>query len=152
MNRGVRFRRRRVWSRRGSDAGSVSVEAAVLVPAALFVGLLIVAGARASSAQQAVDNAATAAARAASIARGPVAAQQAGAAVARERLVREGITCRESSVSVDASQIAVGRAGHVRASVTCRVPLSDLALPVPGGTRTITGAFTSYTDPYRGFP
>ncbi|WP_134666115.1 MULTISPECIES: TadE family protein [unclassified Amycolatopsis] len=144
--------RRPASSRWWSDAGSVSVEAAVLVPAVLFVGLLIVAGARTSSAQQAVDNAATAAARAASIARGPAAAQQAGAAVARERLAREGITCRESSVSVDASQISVGRVGQVRASVTCRVPLGDLALPVPDGTRTITGAFTSPVDPYRGIP
>lgn len=152
MNPGTRARRHGVRSRWCCDAGSVSVEAAVLVPAVLFVGLLIVAGARTSSAQQAVDNAATAAARAASIARSPAAAQQAGAAVARERLAREGITCDESSVSVDASQIAVGRAGQVRASVTCRVPLSDLALPVPGDTRTITGDFTSPVDPYRGIP
>ncbi|ASR36604.1 pilus assembly protein TadE [Prauserella marina] len=135
-----------------NDEGSVSVEAAVLVPTVLFVGLLIVAGARTSSAQQAVDNAATAAARAASIARGSVAAHQAGTEVARERLAREGITCRESSVSVDASQVAVGRATHVRASVTCRVPLADLALPVPGGTRLISSAFTSPVDPYRGVP
>lgn len=150
MSPGTRTRRHGLRLR-WRDAGSVSVEAAVLVPAVLFVGLLIVAGARTSSAQQAVDNAATAAARAASIARGPAAAQQAGAAVARERLAREGITCRESSVSVDASQIAVGRAGQVRASVTCHVPLSDLALPIPGDTR-VTGDFTSPVDPYRGIP
>ncbi len=135
-----------------TDTGSVSVEAAVLVPAVIIVGLLIIAGARVSSAEQAVDNAATAAARAASIARSPHSAQQAGAAVARERLGREGITCQETSVSVDASQIAVGRAGLVRASVTCRVALSDLALPVPGGTRLITSSFTSPADPYRGRP
>lgn len=152
MNRDTRRRRFQLGSRRWRDAGSVSVEAAVLVPAVIFVGLLIVAGARVSSAQQAVDNAATAAARAASIARGPAAAQQDGAAVAGERLDREGITCRESSVSVDASQIAVGRSGQVRASVTCRVPLSDLALPVPGGTTQISGDFTSPVDPYRGIP
>ncbi|MGK4593960.1 TadE/TadG family type IV pilus assembly protein [Amycolatopsis sp. w19] len=138
----------RLWT----DTGSVSVDAAVLVPAVILVGLLIIAGARVSSAEQAVDNAATAAARAASIARSPHAAQQAGAAVARDRLGREGITCQEASVSVDASQIAVGRAGLVRASVTCRVALSDLALPVPGGTRLITSSFTSPTDPYRGRP
>ncbi|WP_414943841.1 TadE/TadG family type IV pilus assembly protein [Amycolatopsis sp. cmx-11-32] len=137
-------------ARRWNDAGSVSVEAAVLIPAVLFTGLLIIAGARVSSAQQAVDNAATAAARAASIARNPVAAEQAGTTVARERLEREGITCRETSVSVDAGQIALGRAGQVRASVLCRVALSDLALPVPGGTRTITSTFTSPADPYRG--
>ncbi|NKQ51990.1 pilus assembly protein [Amycolatopsis sp. K13G38] len=147
MNSRRRHVRRRWWS----DAGSVSVEAAVLVPAVVLVGLLIVAGARTSSAQQAVDNAATAGARAASIARGPAAAQQAGGAVARERLGREGITCRDSSVSVDASQIALGRAGQVRVRVTCRVPLSDLALPIPGDTR-VTGAFTSPADPYRSIP
>ncbi|WP_255432643.1 TadE/TadG family type IV pilus assembly protein [Amycolatopsis sp. WAC 04197] len=138
----------RLWT----DTGSVSVEAAVLVPAVILVGLLIIAGARVSSAEQAVDNAATAAARAASIARSPHSAQQAGVAVARDRLGREGITCQETSVSVDASQIAVGRAGLVRASVTCRVALSDLALPVPGGTRLITSSFTSPADPYRGRP
>jgi Flp pilus assembly protein TadG len=152
MSRGIRARRHGLRSRWWGDAGSVSVEAAVLVPAVLFVGLLIVAGARVSSAQQAVDNAATAAARAASIARSPAAAQQAGTQVARERLGREGITCQETSVSIDASQIAVGRAGQVRASLTCRVQLSDLALPVPGGTRTITSIFTSPVDPYRGVP
>lgn len=138
----------RLWT----DAGSVSVEAAVLVPAVIIVGLLIIAGARISSAQQAVDNAATAAARAASIARSTHAAQQAGTAVARDRLGREGITCQETSVAVDASQIAVGRAGLVTASVTCRVALNDLALPLPGGTCTITSSFTSPADPYRGSP
>lgn len=144
--RALRFGR--LWT----DTGSVSVEAAVLVPAVILVGLLIIAGARVSSAEQAVDNAATAAARAASIARSPHSAQQAGVAVARDRLGREGITCQETSVSVDASQIVVGRAGLVRASVTCRVALSDLALPVPGGTRLITSSFTSPADPYRGRP
>lgn len=138
----------RLWT----DTGSVSVEAAVLAPAVIVVGLLIIAGARVSSAEQAVDNAATAAARAASIARSPLAAQQAGMEVARDRLGREGITCQETSVSVDASQLAVGRAGLVRASVTCRVALSDLAMPLPGGTRTITSSFASPADPYRGTP
>ncbi|MYW91667.1 pilus assembly protein [Amycolatopsis rubida] len=135
-----------------SDTGSISVEAAVLVPVVLFVGLLIVAGARVSSAQQAVDNAASAAARAASIARSPAAAQHAGTLVARERLGREGMSCDEFSVSVDASQIALGRPGQVRAIVECRVALSDLGLPVPEGTRTITSSFTSFADPYRGIP
>ncbi|MFE0024106.1 TadE family protein [Amycolatopsis sp. NPDC059021] len=139
-------------SRRRCDAGSVSVEAAILVPALLFLGLLIIAGARVSAAQQALDNAATAAARAASLARGPAAAQQAGTTVARERLVREGLTCHGSSVTITADGLAVGRVGQVRASVTCQVPLTDLALPVPGGTRTLTSAFTSPTDPYRGIP
>ncbi|SEP54060.1 MULTISPECIES: TadE/TadG family type IV pilus assembly protein [Amycolatopsis] len=151
MSRRAAARGLRLRAQRWSDAGSVSVEAAVLVPGVLFVGLLIIAGARISSAQQAVDNAAAAAARAASLARSPAAAHQAGTAVARERLGREGLTCRTSSVSVDAGQIAVGRSGLVRASVTCQVPLGDLALPLPGG-RTITGTFTSPTDPYRGTP
>ncbi|GAA3570682.1 pilus assembly protein [Amycolatopsis ultiminotia] len=137
-------------SRSWGDEGSVSVEAAVLVPVVLFTGLLIVAGARVSSAQQAVDNAASAAARAASIARSPAAAQQSGTRVARERLQHEGMSSQDSRVEVDASQIALGRAGHVRATVECRVALSDLALPLPEGTRTITGSFTSPADPYRG--
>ncbi|WP_033293153.1 TadE family protein [Amycolatopsis jejuensis] len=136
---------RRYWS----DEGSASVEGALLLPVVIFVGLLIIAGARVSSAQQAVDNAAVAAARAASIARNPAAAQHAGSDVARDRLRSEGLTCRGFNVSIDAGQIAVGHAGLVRVKVTCQVPLSDLALPVPGGTRTITGSFTSPSDPYR---
>ncbi|SFO88732.1 TadE family protein [Amycolatopsis rubida] len=148
MNPPTRASRGLLWS----DTGSISVEAAVLVPVVLFVGLLIVAGARVGSAQQAVDNAASAAARAASIARSPAAAQHAGTRVARERLAREGMSCQESSVSVDARQIALGRAGQVRATVECRVALSDLGLPIPEGTRTITGSFTSFADPYRGIP
>lgn len=123
----------------------------MLVFPVILVGLLILAGARVSSAQQTVDNAATAAARAASLARSPAAAQQAGTQVALDRLGREGITCRSTSVTVDGEQIAVGRAGHVQARVTCQVPLADLALPMPG-TRTVTSSFTSPTDPYRGIP
>lgn len=133
------------------DAGSVSVEAAVLVPAVIFVGLLIIAGARVSSAQQAVDDAAAAAARAASIARSPAAAQMAGIQIGRERLQREGITCRETRVSVHADEITIGRAGQVEATVICWVPLSELAFAVPG-SRVITSTFRSPVDPYRGEP
>lgn len=137
--------------RRWTDAGSVSVEAAVLVPVVLLVGLLVIAGARTASAQQAVDNAATAAARAASLARTPAAAQHDGTVVARERLAREGLNCHTSSVSVEGDGIAPGRAGQVRVSVACAVPLRDLALPAPG-TRAVTSDFTSALDPYRGIP
>lgn len=120
------------------------------MPVVLVVGLLVIAGARLASAQQAVDNAATAAARAASLARTEAAAQHEGTVVAGERLAREGITCEVVGVSVDTDGFAVGHAGLVRATVTCRVPLHDLALPASGGSPTVRGSFTSPIDPYRG--
>ncbi|WP_406637564.1 TadE/TadG family type IV pilus assembly protein [Amycolatopsis sp. WGS_07] len=147
MNRGSRAF---LAGERPRDEGSVSIETAALMIAVIAVGLLIVVGARVSSAQQIVDDAATAAARAASLSRGTVAATRAGGDAARARLTQSGLVCNDVSVSVDASEIALGRAGLVRARVTCRVRLSDLALPSPVGDRTITSTFTSPVDPYRG--
>lgn len=134
--------------RSGSDEGSVSVEVAVLLLVIIAVGLLIVAGARVSAVQQAVDDAATAAARAASIARGS-AAEPAGENAARARLRNAGVACAGVNVVVEVTSMAPGQVGTARARVVCRVRLSDLALPLPVGARVVTGTFDSPVDPYR---
>ncbi|WP_275293507.1 TadE/TadG family type IV pilus assembly protein [Amycolatopsis sp. La24] len=133
----------------GGDEGSVSVEVAVLLLVVVAVGLLIVAGARVGSAQQAVDDAATAAARAASIARGS-AAESAGENAARARLRSAGVACADVSVVVEVTSMAPGHVGTTRARVACSVRLSDLALPLPVGARIVTSTFGSPVDPYRG--
>ncbi len=55
-------------------------------------------------------------------------------------------------VHVDTSQftpVGVGLPAQVTATVTCRVPLSDLVVPGMPGSRLLRGIFTSPLDPFR---
>lgn len=133
------------------DSGSVTVELAVLVPAIMLIGLLVVAAGRVHSAQQAVDHAAAVAARDASLARTPAAAVVAARDTATGVLARRGLNCTPT-VDVDASEFAArpGDLGLARVSVTCTVALGDLALPGLPGSKALSATFASPTDPFRG--
>lgn len=134
------------------DAGSVTVELAVLVPAVLLVGLLVVAAGRIHSAQQAVDHAAAVAARDASLARTPAAAVAAARDTASSVLARRGLDCTPR-VDVDAGGFSArpGDLGVARVAVSCTVALGDLAA-VPGlpGSKALSATFASPIDPFRG--
>ncbi len=139
------------------DRGSAALELAALAPVLLaLVGLVIAAG-RTSIAQGSVDAAARDAARQASIALTPQAALAVGRASASEALRADGLDCRPS-VSVDTAgfDVPAGQPAAVSATVTCAVPLSNLALPGLPGHQTLTATFTSPLDVYRsrgtGFP
>ena len=83
----------------GRDGGSAAIEAVISVPAfGLFVGMLIVAG-RVGIAHQAVDSAASEAARAASIARTAAQARTDATAYADSALAAQSLTCVTSTVS-----------------------------------------------------
>lgn len=132
------------------ERGSAALELAVLAPVLLaLVGLVIAAG-RTSIAQGSVDAAARDAARQASIALTPQAAQAASRASASAALRADGLDCRPS-VSVDTAGFGVppGQPAAVSATVTCTVSLSNLALPGLPGHRTLTATFTSPLDVYR---
>jgi TadE-like protein len=134
----------------GGDRGSAALELVALAPVLLaLVGLVIAAG-RTSIAQGSVDAAARDAARQASIALTPQAALAAGRTSASAALRADGLDCRPL-VSVDTAGFDVppGQPAAVSATVTCTVPLSDLALPGLPGHRTLTATFTSPLDVYR---
>ncbi len=132
------------------DHGTAALELVVLAPVLLgLVGLVIAAG-RTSIAQACVAAAARDAARQASIALTPEAAQAAAIASARAELRADGLDC-EPVVRIDTAGFGVppGQPAAVSATVTCTVPLADLALPGLPGQHTLTATFASPLDVYR---
>lgn len=132
------------------DGGYAPVELApVALVFVLFLGLLIAAG-RITLAHLAVEAAARDAARQASIARTPGAAQAAAVQSAGAALASDGLDCTPL-VAVDVRGFAVppGQPASVTATVTCNVRLSDLSVPGMPGSRSLTATFASALDPYR---
>lgn len=138
-----------------ADAGSAALELVVLAPVLLVLIALVIAAGRTSIAQSSVDAAARDAARQASIALNPYAAQQAALASARAALHRDGLDCVAENVHVDTGGVssgfglAPGTPATVSATVSCTVPLSDLFLPGLPGFHTMSSTFYSPLDVYR---
>lgn len=132
-----------------SDArGSASLELVLVTPVVLLLLLLVVCAGRLAEARADVDRAARDAARAASIARDPSSAEDAGTSAASATLESGDISCQSLDVSVDVSRFTTG--GTVVTTVSCTVDLADLAeLRVPG-TRTLTATFVEPIDTFRG--
>jgi Flp pilus assembly protein TadG len=142
---------------RGPEAGNAALELVILAPIVLFLISLAVAAGRTSLAEGSVAAAARDAARQASIARTPGAALVAARASATAELAQEGLKCSPApTVFVNVGgpgtgfNAPVGQAATVSATVSCRVPLSDLVLPGTPGTRLLRKSFTSPLDPFRG--
>ena len=135
----------------GRDTGNAALELVVLAPVILILLGLMVAAGRTSIAQGSVDAAARDAARQASIALTPAAAQAAALSSARAALAEDGLDCKPT-VHVDTRQftaVPVGLPAQVTATVRCRVPLSDLLVPGMPGSRLLSYTFTSPLDPFR---
>jgi Flp pilus assembly protein TadG len=133
------------------ERGSAVIEAVIGVPAfMLFVALIIFAG-RVAIAHQAVQSAASDAARSASIARTQGAAQGAGNSAATTSLANQQVSCVTTQVNVDTSGFAspVGTPAKITATVTCHVNLSDVSLPGVPGSKAITATMSSPIDTYR---
>jgi len=142
------------WQARPGDpeAGSAAVELAVLTPGLLLIVALIVAAGRVQAGGGAVESAAHAAARAASLSRTQPAGQSAARAAAQASLTGQHLSCTGLSVTVDTAGLdaPLGRPAQVTATVTCRVGLGDLLVPGLPGTVTESRTFASAVDPYRG--
>ena len=136
-----------IWRR---DDGSAALELVILAPAFLMLLALVIAAGRTSIAQGAVDAAARDAARQASISLTPAAAQAAAQWSARAALRGDGLDCMPV-VAVDTSQFSIppGQPATVSATVSCAVPLSNLALPGLPGTVRLHARFASPLDVYR---
>lgn len=133
------------------EHGSASIEAAIGLPAfALFVGLIILGG-RTATTHQAVESAATDAARSASIARTSTTANTAAKTAAQTSLANQNINCVSVDIAVNTSQFnrAVGETATVAVTVQCRLDLSDLSVPGVPGTRIIRATMTSPLDTWR---
>lgn len=134
-----------------ADEGNAALELVILAPILLALLSLVIAAGRTTVAQGAVDAAARDAARQASITLTPADAQTAGVVSARAALRQDGLDC-SPTVVIDTSQftlVPVGQPAAVTATVSCAVPLANLALPGLPGTARLSASFTSPLDTYR---
>lgn len=130
------------------ERGSATIEAVIGIPAfILFVGLIIFGG-RVATAHGAVESAAADAARSASIARDANVARAEAEAAARSSLANQNIACTRIGVDVGTRDFAraVGQPGQVDVTVTCRLDLSDLAVPGVPGAKVIRARISSPLD------
>ena len=135
-------------ARREREAGGVTVELVILTPLLLLLLLFVVALGRVAGARIDVNGAASEAARAASIARSPLAAQDAARQTASSALADQHITCADLNVAVDTAQFHAG--GSVGVTVSCTVKLGDLTgLRVPS-SKVLTATASAPIDRYRG--
>ncbi len=129
----------------------MSVELALLAPALLLLVSFAVFAGRTQIAEGAVEEAARAAAREASLARdGGTAAALAGAQAERT-LTAQDLRCRRTSVDVDTAGFAAppGQPGDVTVTIACVVGMADLLAPGLPGAVTVEASFTSPVDAYR---
>lgn len=140
---------RRVYDH--ADRGSESVELAILLPVAVVVLTLLVAGSRVALAGDRISGVAGITARDASIARSPQDAQLVARTSAEQALADRDIHCASLRVDVDTAGFAAppNTAPAVTVRLWCDVNLSDLALPGLPGTKTLYDTATSVLDPAR---
>ncbi|MDN5766088.1 MAG: pilus assembly protein [Humibacillus sp.] len=127
------------------DGGFATIEFAIILGAIVLLTMAIFAVGRYGTATTSVDAAASAGARAASLARTADQARADATSVARATLTQTGIGC-SPSVAIDVSGFAVpvGEPATVEVTVSCEVPLTEAA-----GSRTVTGHAISPLDTYR---
>ena len=136
---------------RRDERGSTAIEAAMGVPAfALFVGLIIFGG-RTATTHEALQAAAADAARSASLARDAEVARAEASEAATTSITNQQIGCSAISVDVDTSDFnkQPGVPGSVNVTVSCRLDLSDLAVPGVPGSRVMRATMSSPIDTWR---
>ncbi|MEK0097752.1 TadE/TadG family type IV pilus assembly protein [Streptomyces sp. A475] len=143
--------RRAALSGAAADRGSAALGAAIFTPVFIALLALVIAAGRIQIAQGAADAAARDAARTASLADTPDTAQGEARQAAADALRRSGLVCSDIAVAVESDGIdaPVGQAATVTATVSCTVPLDDVALPVLPGTKTLKSTMTSVVDQWR---
>lgn len=132
---------------RTDDRGSATVQTVLVTPLLVAVGLFVVLCGRLVAVQLDIDSAAHAAARAASLARTAPAAVRDATETANAALAGR-VSCPNLEVSVDTGNFRPG--GTVTVTLTCSVPLRDLALLAVPGTRQVTARASSPIDVLRG--
>lgn len=141
--------RRRLGTR---DLGAEPIEMAIMAPVAILFCGLVVVGAMVGMTHLAVDHAAQAAARTASIARTPAEAQSYAQGAATETLSNSpGVNCVSQNVAVDTAgfSMPVGMPSTVTARVTCTVSIDVLDWMGMSGMRTVHKEASSPIDRLR---
>jgi hypothetical protein len=134
------------------DRGLAALELVILGPVILLLICFVIAAGRTSIAQGAIDAAARAAARQASIAPTLGAAEQAAYAGAAAALRADDLDCQPTVTLPrlrEAFETRAGQSARIHAYVVCVVRLSDLAIPGLPGSIRLTARFTSPLDPFR---
>ena len=123
---------------------------ALVLPAIILVLAMIVVAGRIAIAGNRISGVAGAAAREASIARSPAAAQQNALEAAQTALSDASLHCTSLSVTVETGGFASNAPGaSVRVDVSCTVALSDIGMPGLPGSRTLHDSATSPLDAAR---
>jgi Flp pilus assembly protein TadG len=136
------------------EAGSMSMELVLLTPVLMVFLFMAIAAGRIQMAKMAIQEATQDAARQASLSRDPLTAQTRAALAATYTLANQRIHCSTPpvvKVGVQDFHVPIGQPAYVTATVTCTVPLADLA-QVPGlpGSDRLTFTMVSPLDYYRG--
>ena len=134
--------------RSDGDVGAfAALELAILMPFVIVMLLLVVAFGRVERGRELIDQAAAAAARAASLSTSPGAAQSAALSAATQTLTDAGLSCAGMQVSVDTDSFHAG--GDVTTHLSCTTDLSGLTLSGVPGHVHLTSTATSPLEPYR---
>jgi Flp pilus assembly protein TadG len=140
--------RRPITHKGDGERGSVTTELVIVTPLLLLLLLFVVALGRMAGSRIDINGAASEAARAASIARTPLAAQDAARQIATAALADQHVTCASLDVSTDTTAFQPG--GTVTVTVRCEVKLGDLTgLRLPSA-KTLTATASAPIDRYRG--
>jgi Flp pilus assembly protein TadG len=141
------IRRGRARLSRSDDAGFGALELVIVTPVLLVMLLLVVGFGRLTHGRQLVQQAAAAAARAATLDSDPGQAGTDAEQAAHDTLTQAGVSCRTFNASVDTGDFRPG--GQVTVTVTCTTSLSDLGLVGFPGAKTLTASATSPLEQYR---
>jgi Flp pilus assembly protein TadG len=139
-----------VGSRRPhGDRGSAIIELAIVTPVVIVLVLTMVALGRYSQSRIVVEQAASAAARAASLTSSPGAATQAAQDAAQSTVSGAGLSCAQMTAAVDISAFRPG--GQVTVTVTCAADLSALTLSGVPGSATLQFTAAAPLETFRQF-
>ena len=131
---------------RGADAGTTTIELVILAPIILVLLCFIVGLGRIADTRGQLTGAVRDAARAASLAPTPTAAQSAAAQTARADLADAGIDCEGMTVSVNTAAFRPG--GQVSVRLACTTDLSGLVVTGLPGHTTLHAAAVVPLDRY----
>jgi len=139
--------RRRAGRAGDRDRGSMTTEFVVLAPIVIVIVLLVVGLGRYAHGKQLVEQAAAAAARAASLTASGAQAQTRAARAAAGSLSDAGLSCTGITANVDTGSFRPG--GVVTVTITCTADLSGLALSGLPGTATVTATGRAPLEAHR---
>jgi Flp pilus assembly protein TadG len=138
-----------VIRRAGSDGGFAALELAIMSSFVLVMLLLVVGLGRVSHGRQLVEQAGSAAARAAALGNAPGQAMIDAQQAAVETLSQAGMACGQLQVNVDTAAFHPG--GYVAVDLTCTIDLAGLTLAGLPGSVTMTSRSRAPLETYRDF-